>query len=68
MVLLDQNGKEWPVTVRFRTDGRALINHGWGPFWKEYNLQIGDKCVFELVLGRGNLSQKMHVQVTRRQS
>ncbi|XVF17776.1 hypothetical protein REPUB_Repub10bG0152700 [Reevesia pubescens] len=68
MVLLDQNGKEWPVRVSFGKDGHVLITNGWAPFWKENNLQIGDKCVFEFVLGRANLSQKLHVQIIRKQS
>ncbi|XP_017972194.1 PREDICTED: putative B3 domain-containing protein At5g66980 [Theobroma cacao] len=68
VVLLDQNGKKWPVMVSSRTDGRVFIHHGWGSFRHEYNLQKGDKCVFEFVLGRGNISQKRLVQVIRRQA
>ncbi|WRX10626.1 B3 DNA binding domain - like 9 [Theobroma cacao] len=68
VVLLDQNGKKWPVMVSSRTDGLVFIHHGWGSFRHEYNLQKGDKCVFEFVLGRGNISQKLLVQVIRRQA
>lgn len=66
MMLLDQNGEKWPVKLIFRTDGRIAMTKGWLDFWKTYKLDIGDKCLFEFVLGRGNISKEMKVQVIRK--
>ncbi|KAJ0097959.1 hypothetical protein Patl1_28804 [Pistacia atlantica] len=43
IMLLDQNGDKLPVKVAFRSNDRIA------------RLKIGDKCVFEFVLSRGNI-------------
>ncbi|GAY42815.1 hypothetical protein CUMW_069770 [Citrus unshiu] len=66
MMLRDQNGRKWPVKISFRTNGRIVITGGWSDFWREQKLEAGDKCVFEFVLSRGNMSKEMKVQVVRK--
>lgn len=66
MMLRDQNGRNWPVKISFRTNGRIVITGGWSDFWREQKLEAGDKCVFEFVLTRGNMSKEMKVQVVRK--
>lgn len=68
MMLHDQNGRKWPVKIAFRTDGRIAITCGWSDFWRKHKLETGDKCVFEFVLGRGNMSKEMKVQVVRKRT
>ncbi|XP_059444245.1 putative B3 domain-containing protein At5g66980 isoform X2 [Corylus avellana] len=68
VVIRDQNRKNrnpWPVKIIFMSDGRIAIGTGWSHFRKKNNIQVGDQCVFEFVIGRGNICNEMHVQILR---
>ena len=66
MVLRNQEGKLWPVTVTFPQDGRITFSKGWMDFQKENGLGFDDKCIFEFAFHRGRrLSREIHVRILR---
>jgi hypothetical protein len=65
IVIRDQNRNSWPVKISFRNDGRISLGTGWSDFGKKNNLQVRDQCVFEFVIGKGNICSEMHVQILR---
>ncbi|KAK2657358.1 hypothetical protein Ddye_010410 [Dipteronia dyeriana] len=66
MTLHDEKGKKWPVKVAWGKDGRVNISKGWVNFYNNYNLNVGDKCLFEFICTRGKKCNEMKVQVITR--
>ncbi|XP_059456445.1 putative B3 domain-containing protein At5g66980 [Corylus avellana] len=64
IVLRDQNGNAWHARILFKEDGRIAIGCGWSYFAKN-NVKVGDQCVFEFVLQRGNTCEEILVHVLR---
>lgn len=67
-VIRDQDGNPWPMKVHFRgdNDGRICIGAGWSDFRKKNNLQKGDQCAFDFIIGRDDLCNEIHVKILRR--
>ncbi|XP_057481294.1 putative B3 domain-containing protein At5g66980 [Actinidia eriantha] len=64
MVLRNQEGKLWPVTVTFSKNGQITLSKGWMDFQKENGLGYDDKCMFEFVFHRGRrLSREIQVRI-----
>ena len=65
MTLFYQN-KQWPVNVLFKKDGRSVITAGWVNFFKDNNLTVNDKRIFELPFEKGKICKQKKVQVIHR--
>ncbi|XP_048227568.1 B3 domain-containing transcription factor VRN1 isoform X2 [Ricinus communis] len=48
-IILQAEGREWPVKLIFDHSHRGWFSAGWTSFAKENSLQVGDVCIFELV-------------------
>lgn len=53
-ILLLSNGKSWPVIYyqhKIESKGaNAIFGNGWRCFSHDNNLEVGDACVFELIM------------------
>ncbi|XP_074271673.1 B3 domain-containing protein REM-like 1 [Silene latifolia] len=49
VILQDAMGNRWPVKIRHREDGRAILMHGWKAFLKDNEVAAGDTLNFEVV-------------------
>lgn len=65
VMLYDEEGKEWPMQVATRLDGRTAFTKGWASFYRRKNLKRHDRCLFEFVVGPGNISGEAKVQILR---
>ncbi|XP_042962424.1 putative B3 domain-containing protein At5g66980 isoform X2 [Carya illinoinensis] len=63
MVICSPNEEKFPVKVLFWKNGRIIIGKGWSAFARKNNVRPKDQCVFEFVLGRGNICSEMRVQI-----
>lgn len=54
MVLRDDDGKLWPITIYHGSDGRVSFGKGWGDFRNHHKLGIHTRrCAFEFLLSEG---------------
>lgn len=65
MVIHYENGHTQLVTINFCNDGRTYIGNGWHAFINENNVEVGDMCVFEFILGEKSICNELHVQILR---
>ncbi|XP_035539099.1 putative B3 domain-containing protein Os03g0621600 isoform X2 [Juglans regia] len=63
MVICSPNEEKFPVKIVIWKSGRIIISKGWSAFARKNNVQPKDQCVFEFVLGRGNICSEMRVQI-----
>ncbi|XP_076933146.1 B3 domain-containing protein REM6-like [Bidens hawaiensis] len=58
MTVKNVDGKEWVTGLRldasYKTK-RYCLSTGWGRFWRENKLSIGDECVFKFIRSEGKL-------------
>ncbi|KAF8388727.1 hypothetical protein HHK36_025407 [Tetracentron sinense] len=55
MIIKDQKGRSWLVTLRHKSNGQVYIGGGWHQFSVANGLKKGDVCTFELILGGKDL-------------
>ncbi|XP_076894259.1 B3 domain-containing protein REM6-like [Bidens hawaiensis] len=59
MTLKNVDGREWVLALKldhsYRSTKRYMLASGWGRFWRENKLSIGDKCVFKFIRSEGKL-------------
>ncbi|CAK7339459.1 unnamed protein product [Dovyalis caffra] len=66
MKLRDENGKFWPVHVKFLDNGQIYLTSGWLEFCRAKKLSVGDKCAFEFIIPEDKDSNVIQVQVVSR--
>ncbi|KAF3325999.1 B3 domain-containing transcription factor VRN1 [Carex littledalei] len=49
LLLMNQEGRSWPVEFFFKPNGEGHLGFGWAKFRRENNLKEGDRCIFKLV-------------------
>ncbi|XP_078170834.1 uncharacterized protein LOC144565076 isoform X2 [Carex rostrata] len=49
LLLMNQEGRSWPVGFFFKSNGEGHIGSGWTKFLRENNIKEGDRCIFKLV-------------------
>ena len=59
IILEDESGKSWPMSLRPSTD-RVNIGNGWYNFIKTKGLDTGDRVILELVKNREKPVMKFH--------
>jgi hypothetical protein len=60
-IVIGEEDKTWDVKFKFNADSnRTMISAGWGPIVEEYDLKVGDICVFEMI-DSTNISFKVHI-------
>jgi hypothetical protein len=48
--VIGDEDKTWVFKFKFNADSnRTIIGSGWGPIVEEYDLKVGDVCVFEMI-------------------
>ncbi|KAK3002784.1 hypothetical protein RJ639_018342, partial [Escallonia herrerae] len=65
MVICNQDGKTWTAKVSMWNDGRTYLTRQWRSFCKWNNVQPGDRCLCEIVKGRGRMGTHLQVQVLK---
>ncbi|KAK3005186.1 hypothetical protein RJ639_016428, partial [Escallonia herrerae] len=65
MVICNQDGKTWTAKVSTWNDGRTYLTRQWRSFCKWNDVQLGDRCLCEIVKGRGRRGTHLQVQVLK---
>ncbi|XP_045820321.1 B3 domain-containing transcription factor VRN1-like isoform X2 [Trifolium pratense] len=60
-IVIGEEDKTWDLKFKFNdVSNRTMLHGGWGSIVEEYDLKVGDICVFELIDGK-SISFKVHI-------
>ncbi|PNX90674.1 B3 domain-containing transcription factor vrn1-like protein [Trifolium pratense] len=60
-IVIGEEDKTWDLKFKFNdVSNRTMLHAGWGSIVEEYDLKVGDICVFELIDGK-SISFKVHI-------
>ncbi|KAJ6844666.1 B3 domain-containing protein-like isoform X2 [Iris pallida] len=60
-ILLDPNGRSWPVEIICRLHGAVELGVGWNNFVRGNKLEAGDACVLEFIRAPEQFQIQVHI-------